>query len=331
MAHLTPKENYFRMLRGEIPEYVPTFGFGMPMGPPELAGMVGGFEGERLDMFGVPYVTEWNANNGALPAPGKFILKDITKWRDVIKRPEILDQIDWQLCADRDLANYNPETIHSTMVSVGNGYFMMLTSFMGFDEGLIACLEYPEEVKDLLNFICDLNVEIGKKYIHYYKPETFMLGDDIAHERAPFVSEPVFLELFEPVWRRHVETFLDAGCFAEHHNCGMFGPFVKHIVNMGFHAWNPAEAMNDLVAIHEEFLGRIALVGGFDARGKACYPETTEEEIRAMVKETMDALAPGGSFAFGGFIMGPPGDPWNAERNGWIADEYEKRKFDYYN
>jgi hypothetical protein len=33
--------------------------------------------------------------NGAMPAPGKIILDDITKWRDVIKNPDT-SQRDWE-------------------------------------------------------------------------------------------------------------------------------------------------------------------------------------------------------------------------------------------
>ena len=331
MAHLTEKENYLRCLRGEVPEWVPTMTFGGMMGPPELVPMIGGWEGERQDMFGVTYVTEKTINCGALPKPGVFILDDITKWRDVIKRPAILDEIDWQLCADRDLANYDPSTILSGSARVGNGYFEMLVSFLGFDNGLIACMEEPDEVKDLLNFILELNLELGKKFLYYYKPETSMGADDIAHERAPFISEELFVDIFEPMWRQDIAIYKDAGCLAEHHNCGMFGPFVKYIVDMGYNAWNPAEAMNDLVAIKKEFGNKMVISGGFDGRGFCSLPETTEEEIRAYTKKVLDDLAPGGGYCFGGFISGPVGDPEEtARRNEWVRDVYESLKFSYY-
>jgi len=330
MAHLSLKENYFRMLNREIPEYVPTVNFGMPIGLPELAPVFGGFEGEKKDIFGVTYVTEATINYGALPKPGDFILKDITKWRDVIKRPEFLDTIDWELCASRDLANLNPEQIHTTWVSVGNGFFQLLMSFMGFDEGLCACVEEPEEVKDLLNFLLELNLEVGKKYIHYYKPDVFMGADDIAHERAPFVSEAVFMDLFEPCWRKQVELFLDAGIFTEHHNCGMFGPFVPHLIDMGYHSWNPAEHMNDFPALKKLTVGKLAICGGFDSK-PISTPETTEEETRAHVKATLDLMAPGGSYAFMGFLGAQPGDEDPMMRSRWVNDEFEKLRYSYYN
>ena len=335
MPTLTPKENYMRLLRGEMPEYIPATSDGMSMtGPffgPDLMGFMAdwGDREEVPDMFGVPYVREFAANNGGMPKPGVFILDDITKWRDVIKRPAILDNIDWQYLADTQLPQWDPNTILSGMASVGNGYFQMLVSFMGFDNGLIACMEEPEEVKDLLNFILEMNVELAKNFIYYYKPETGGGGDDIAHERAPFISTEMFEDIFEPVWRASIAPYVEAGCLTSHHNCGKFEDFVPHIVAMGYNAWNPAETMNDLVAIKKRF-PKLAICGGFDGNGYVCYPETTEEQVRAYVREVCDLYAPGGGYAFGGNVMGPPGDPATMERVGWIRDEFEKIRYSYY-
>jgi len=328
-AKLTPKENYLRMMNGEIPEYVPPM-MSMMCGvrtsainqPRDMSAL------EWKDMFGIPMVME--PNSGPIPKPGEFLLEDITKWRDVVKRPAYFDDIDWEIAARKDLEDRDPALLKSGAGSVGNGYFMMLTYFMGFDNALVACMEEPEEVKALLNFLLELNIELSKKFIYYYKPDMYHMGDDIAHERAPFVSEAVFLDIFEPMWRQNTAIYKEAGLPAEHHNCGAFEVFVPYIVDMGFNAWNPAEPCSDLLAIKSEFGRRIAICGGFDGNGKVSWPETTEEEIRAYVREVMDTFAPGGGFAFGGHVLGNQSDEAK-QRNAWIQDEYEKNKFNYYN
>jgi len=331
-AHLTEKENYIAMLAGEVPEYVPpTLAFSRSISIPQLYGFPEPGILEFVDsMFGVPMIVE--PNSGPIPKPGEFILEDIRKWRDVIKRPKILDEIDWPTASKEVLDNYDPELIKFGGASVGNGYFMILTYFMGFTNALIAIAEEPDEVKDLLNFICDLNVELGKKSVQYLKPDVFDMGDDIAHEHGTFVSEATFLDIFEPLWRRQTAVYKEAGCYAEHHNCGAFQSFAKYIVDMGFNAWNPAQpTYNDLPAVKAEFGNKLSICGGFESNGFVSWPTTTEEEVRAEVKRTMDTLAPGGAFAFSGFIMGKFGDPVVAERQSWINDEYEKLKYSYYN
>lgn len=323
MPTLKEHENYMLLLKGEMPEYVPRSGGNWGVGFTGLAPGPGGQE-DFFDPFGVPYVVSAHANNGALPKPGVFILDDIRRWRDVIKRPKILDEYDYERMAMRSLEAHNPEFPKSGGGSIGNGYFEMLVAFMGFTNGLIACLEEPEEVKALLNFILNINLEIGAKAIDYFRPDIYGMGDDIAHERAPFVSLETFEDIFEPVWRATVKPYKEAGCYAQHHNCGNFTPFVKHIVDMGFNAWNPAEPCSDLMWVKETFGRKIAMCGGFDGNGFVSWPETTEEEIRAYVRQVCDQLAPGGGYAFGGGIMGYP------ERNEWVMDEFEKIRYSYY-
>jgi len=320
------------MMNGEIPEYVPGMvAFETGVGPQPISLFPGEFGAlEFVDPFGVTMVIE--TKSGPIPKPGEFILEDITKWRDVIKRPAVLDEIDWELTAHRELADRDPDLMKTVWGSLSNGYFMNLTYFMGFDNALIAIMEEPEEVKALLNFVLELNLEIGEKYIQYYKPDMFHFGDDIAHERATFVSEPVFLDIFEPLWRKQVQLYREAGVVAEHHNCGAFHSFVPHIVNMGFQSWNPAQpTYNDLPKIKETFGRKLAIVGGFESNGFCALPETSDEEVRAEVRRVLDELAPDGGFAFGAFIMGAMDDPFIIARNGLIQDEFEKNRYKYYN
>ncbi|MCL2126518.1 MAG: veratrol--corrinoid protein metyltransferase [Oscillospiraceae bacterium] len=328
-THLSEKENYLRTLRGETPEYVPTYRMGEWTCWPEAVRPPFG-SGEFKDFFGVEHVTEVTAGNGSIPKPGVFLLDDIRRWRDVIKRPAFLDDLDWEKMAKKELDNRDPELLKLWGGNISLGYFQALVSFMGFANGLIACVEEPDEVKELMHFLLEINLEIGRKYIQYFKPDGFAGADDIAHERAPFVSLDVFLDIFEPVWRAEVAPFKELGLPAQHHNCGKFELFVPYIVDMGFDSWDPAQSSNDLLGIKERFKGRLTICTGVESNGFCSYPETTEEEIRAEVRRVMDLYAPGGGYCFMGGILGRPGDEEIAKRNGWIRDEYEKNKFKYY-
>ena len=91
MKKLSPKENYLR-----CPEYVPNYTMmQMPGMPPVAAAMyspsiLGYFRGPEggVDPWGVRYVTSESTNNAALPEPNNFLIKDITKWRDILKKPD---------------------------------------------------------------------------------------------------------------------------------------------------------------------------------------------------------------------------------------------------
>ena len=329
MPTLSPSENYYRMLQGEVPEYIPKAGDMGFTGISALMPFPRDPSEPMKDLFGVPMSME--PNSGPIPTPGVFILDDVRKWRDVIKRPAVLDEIDWEITSKKDMEARDPAVKVMGMGSIGNGYFQSLMAWMGFSNGLVACLEEPEEVKALLTFLLDMNMELSKNFIHYYKPDAFMFFDDIAHERSPFVSEATFLEIFEPMWRLQTALYKEAGLPAEHHNCGKIEPFVDYIVQMGFNAMDPSQpTYNDLAGIKARYNNKFGIVGGLENNGFVSWPETTEEEIRAEVRRVVNELAPGGGFAFIGSVLGPMGGEFNKARNDMMADEFEKIRYDFY-
>jgi len=100
---LTEKENYLKVLHCEQPEWVPIYGFGAMPGseyPPAtvmyepIILSEHRINGGGKDIWGVEYVATYETGGALLPKPGDFILTDITKWRDVIKAPDVSD-VDW--------------------------------------------------------------------------------------------------------------------------------------------------------------------------------------------------------------------------------------------
>ena len=94
---LSPKDNYLMMLRGEIPEYMPSFMDGhSAMWNEELLTPVSAPNGPIVTSLGVTYVGAAHMMNGAMPAPGKNLLgEDIRNWRDVIHTPD-MTTFDWE-------------------------------------------------------------------------------------------------------------------------------------------------------------------------------------------------------------------------------------------
>ena len=107
---------------------------------------MGGF-----DVWGVEYVATKETGYMSLPKPGRFILDDICRWRDIIKAPDI-SHIDWETMAKKDLAQVD-RTQTSVTATIHVGYFQQLMNLMGFTEGLCAMLEEPEEVMALFEYM----------------------------------------------------------------------------------------------------------------------------------------------------------------------------------
>lgn len=328
---LSIRENFMRLIRCEMPEYVSTYSLYWGMHGPSVFREGRNPDGTGKDMFGVEWVIDNSAFQAALPKPGDFVLDDIRKWRDVIQLMD-LSGVDWEAMAKKDCESRDPDIPFGAAAEPSIGFFQTLMALMGFTNGLVACFEEPEEVKALMEYLCDYTLESAKNVIHYYKPDYGLLGDDIAHERNPFISLPMFRELFVPSWSRYTKIFREAGLPVVHHNCGHFEEFVPEIVDMGITAWDPVQPSNDAVAIKAKYGSKLALCGAWvGKRPNAMGPDAKEEEVRASVKTTLDTFAPGGGFAVTGISMIRSEDPIIQRRNDWVNDEYEKLKFTYYN
>lgn len=325
---LTNKENYLRVLNRECPESVPTSA--MSMFRPSILNTRRNPNGSGFDQWGIEYVISEESGfaGGFIPKPGEFMLEDITKWRDVLTAPD-LTNVDWEAMAKKDMENIDRDRAPVASDAV-TGFFQALINYMGFTEGLCACYEEPEEVKAIMEWHNSINLEIAKNIIKYYKPDMLWLPDDVATARSPFISQEMFQELFKPYWKQYTELFLDAGIPCQLHCCGECTILLDDFVDCGFTAWDPAQVMNDLVAVKAKYGNNFAIVGGWDGTGRVADPDTTEEEVRALVREKIDTLGAGGGFVWQGGVNPRPDMPNLEERIAWIYDEVAKYGTNYY-
>ncbi|MBQ8974850.1 MAG: veratrol--corrinoid protein metyltransferase, partial [Oscillospiraceae bacterium] len=209
------------------------------------------------------------------------------------------------------------------------GYFQMLMSFMGFENGLMSLYEEPEEVKELLEYMCDFYEEVLSNCIDLYKPDILNITDDTAAWNNPFISLEMYREFFLPCYDRMAKFGRDRGLPITFHNCGKCECFVDDMVAIGVRGWDPAQTCNDLVSIKRRHQGQLAIMGGWDGIGHLLSPEVTDDEIRQSVMDTMDNLAVGGGFIWcGGFMGASFDDPVVAHKNKILHEtvaEYGKK------
>ena len=314
MAKITPKENWLRLGRGEMPAYVPRFTMmgDEYMGEAAvkmLAPMVfkqNHFTDGGYDMWGVRYVAD--ANTGAtLPEPGNFILQDIEDWEKVIKFPEQPKDIDYEKMYEHDLIAMKVDRDKSaTMAGPGLMPFQQLVAFMGFTEGLMALITDPDSVKDMLNAMVDFLEPTMYATVEYYKPDIWYLLDDTAAKETPFFSMEVYRDVFKPIYARLAKPATDRGIPVEFHNCGRCEEQVGDMIDFGVKYWDPAQETNDLLAVKEKYKGKICICGGWDwdHHIPKNWPNFDEEEIRQGVRDSIDKYCEGGGYAFGGGVPG---------------------------
>lgn len=336
---LTEKQNYLMMLSGEVPEWVPQYTFGPTpedkrpcathmLEPPII--VQHRINGGGKDVWGVNYVATYETGNALIPEPNNFILKDIRKWRDVIKAPS-LDGVDWETMVKKDIERSGIDRTQTALaMNLHMGYFQHLMAFMGFSEGLMAMFEEPDEVKELLNYICDFYIEVALQTIDYYKPDILTFMDDTAAWANPFISPEMYEEFLVPCHDRWAKIGRDRGLFMTMHNCGKCEGILDLLVKMGIHMWEPAQTCNDLKAVKAKYGNKLAIGGGWDARDNLLSPDVTDEEIYASVDKTFDMLAPGGGFAWCGGFLGPIDDQEIKRKNAVLHKYVDEKCKNYY-
>jgi hypothetical protein len=335
---MTEKENYLKMLHGEQPDWVPMYTFGpMPGGPPVCNAL---YEADFLvqfrkngggkDLWGVNWVSSYETGNALLPEPNNFIIKDIRKWRDIIKAPS-LDGIDWAAMVKKDMGSWPVDrNLTAVALNLHVGFFQQLMAFMGFNDGLMAFHEEPEEVKALLKYLCDFYVAVQSKLMDLVNPDIICDMDDTAAWTSPFVSPEMYREFLLPHHDRQVKAGRDRGLPITMHNCGRAEVYMEDLMKIGVCAWDPAQTSNDLVGIKKKYGNRLCLMGGWDSRDRLLEADVTDKEIIESVRKAMDTLAPGGGYAFCGGFLGPMDDKETQRKNGVLMGEVAAYGKDFY-
>ncbi|NLO49266.1 MAG: veratrol--corrinoid protein metyltransferase [Clostridiales bacterium] len=323
---ITEKENWKRMMKGEMPEFLPKYDM------LNWSVMSSAFMRERkpgvggVDMFGVEFVP--TQEGAAMPKPGKFLLDDIRKWRDVIKVPDI-SNIDWEALAKKDLEKKDVEN-NPVILGTGGGLFQQLMSFMGFTEGCCALIEEPEEVNALLDYLNSFYLEVAKHTIRHYKPDGYYMLDDNATALNPFISRKMHRELFMPYYKTHADLARENNLYIQMHDCGRCEDFIDDWLELGVVSWDPAQSMNDLLGIKARYGKKIVICGGWDYSGPISWLSTDDNLLKDALAEYVDTYAPGGGFAFMATVMGKPDDEDYKRKMKLIDDFYLDYARDYY-
>ncbi|AEF84759.1 putative veratrol:corrinoid protein metyltransferase [Treponema primitia ZAS-2] len=335
MSKLTPRENYLKMMKGEVPESVPIYSLGpalkgapptVRVGPTVLSGAQAFLPGipdpnGRVDCWGIKYIATKETGNQAIPEPGVFLLEDIRKYRDVLKLPQLPDGFSWEEQAKKDIAASRIDRTQSCAMALAMfSPFQQTMALMGFTEGLCAFFEEPELVKEMLNWMVDFFVPHIVNVMDYYKPDVMFFADDTATKSNPFISLEMFKDILKPIYMKMAKPVMERGIPIQFHNCGRCEDFLADKIDFGVKVWDPAQVDNNLDEVKRKFGNKMCIAGGFEYK---VPPESKVDEgqIRQMVRDTVDRYAPGGGYAYSGSAFLNPTNDNDKQVNAWIAEE----------
>ena len=265
------------------------------------------YEGREsgTDEFGVTftYVAEADA---PMVMPGTHILKDITKWREEVRFPDV-DSYDWVSGAKRDTAGWDRENKFS-IVMMFNGPFERLHALMGFEEALIALIEEPEIVMEFIAEFQEYRKKLIRKIAEYYKPDAVMVFDDYGTAKDMMMSPDMWRRLIKPYLKQLIDVAHECGMYYIMHSCGYIKPIFQDIIELGPDAIQPMQYCNDVEELKKIYGKQITFTGGFNSNDTFDNAMASEDDMRSEVRRVLNTLGTDGSYIAWPVILSKHGE-----------------------
>lgn len=273
---IKPYENLKMFLAGERPLWVPSFLEFKMFNPSILADNVARMSVEEADgrteidrnpdgmkppflkknpiynkdYFGI----EWEfvpETFGSIVRPGTPKVPDICEWEKYITFPDF-SQLDWSGAASKNADFLNDS--RAIQMTVFNGFFERLISFVGMEPALVAMIDPDEQeaVHRLFDRLASFYDELFYYMAKWFQPDILWFHDDWGSQRAPLFSLEICREMLVPYLKRAVESAHNYGIGFEFHSCGKNEMLVPAMIEAGVDMWS-GQGINDKEMLYKEY------------------------------------------------------------------------------
>ncbi|HCX65891.1 MAG TPA: uroporphyrinogen decarboxylase [Eubacteriaceae bacterium] len=206
------------------------------------------------------------------------LLKDVTKWREVIKPPNVVHpEEEWKEVQDH-IATIDRKDKFVT-VFIAPGIFEHLHYFMGMEDALMNFYEEPESMKELIDFLVEWELKLADEFIKHLKPDAIFHHDDWGSQTNSFVSPATFEEFILPAYKKIYGYYKENGVeLIIHHNDSYSANLVPYMIDMGIDIWQGVMTTNNMPELIEKYGEKISFMGDLDS-GVIDFPEWSKEII----------------------------------------------------
>lgn len=257
-------------------------------------------ETSRLVRDGNGALLRWRKDASGAPEHVDFLVKDRRGWEEHI-RPRLLDRSLFDRRVDREYyrrmrTKCAAEGLFLTLGAVGA--FDLMTPVCGHQYALLGAMDDPNWIREMADTYSRLTVELLEALVaREGAPDGLWVWDDLGYRGRPFMSPDMYRDLLLPA-HRHLFDWARAHALPIIlHSDGFVEPLIPSLLEAGIDCLQPLEvkAGMDLVRIKREFGGRLALIGGMDAR-------VLVSNDRAQVRLELERKLPQ-AMAGGGYIL----------------------------
>ncbi|MFZ7132322.1 MAG: uroporphyrinogen decarboxylase family protein [Eubacteriales bacterium] len=216
------------------------------------------------------------------------VIKDITKWRDVVKMPQTdFPEEDWLPYVEA-ANNIDRNEVFKT-VGIFPGVFEQCHYLMGMDDTFLNLYEEPEEMHALIDYITEYELKFAKEVIKYYKPDCLFHHDDWGSQKSSFMSPEMFEEFIVPAYKKIYGYYKENGVeLIVHHSDSYAANLVPQMIEIGIDIWQGCLTTNNLPQLIKEYGGKISFMGGID-NGLVDRENWTRESVAKVVRETVES------------------------------------------
>ena len=256
-----------------------------------------------------------------------IVLKDITKWREVIHFPDpsSYSEDDWAPVMKQVAAIDREQKFVTT--GMGPGILERIIMLMGMTEGLASFLLEPEATFEFVDFLADWEIACAKEIFRHFQPDMLFQHDDWGRQTSLFMSPETFEQIMLPAYKKVYGFYKDNGVdIIVHHSDSYAVEYVPYMIEMGVDVFQGAVSENNIPALVEKYGDKICFHAGLD-NGKFDVANWSAEAMEAELDRVIREC--GGKHIIPGLTMGGPGSlyPGVYEAVDEIIDRLSKKYF----
>jgi uroporphyrinogen-III decarboxylase len=212
------------------------------------------------------------------------VVKDITKWQEVVKAPSVF-------YTDEEWA---PAIAHAQAVDRADkfvtavcapGIFEMTHHLMGMEDALMALYEEPAAMKELIDYVVQYELAYAEEYIKHIHPDALFHHDDWGSQISTLISPEMFREFFLPAYKKVYGYWKQNGVeLIVHHGDCYAATLVPQMIEMGIDIWQGVMTTNNTPELIKKYGPQITFMGDIDS-GVVDHPAWSREEIAKYVEK----------------------------------------------
>ncbi|MCD8350294.1 MAG: hypothetical protein LUC93_06765 [Planctomycetaceae bacterium] len=169
---------------------------------------------------------------------------------------------------------------------IGFSLYERAWSLRGMENLMMDFYENPEFVVDLLNAICDYNLEQVDEALKY-DIDAVYFGDDWGMQTGLQMGPDIWREFIKPVLQRMYGKVRGAGKMVMIHSCGKVDSVFDDLVEIGLNCFNPFQPeVMDVLALMDTYRGALSFHGGLSTQ--RTLPYGTKEDVRYETSRLID-------------------------------------------